>query len=153
MPAIILENIRSAYNVWNIIRTCDVFWFDAIISGYTPSPFIKQKVKKTSLWAEESIDIYEFWDIEDALKFSKEKYWLVVAAEISDFSENLENIWKFIGNQKDICIVFGNEISWVMQETLDFVDKVFHIPMVGKKESLNVWQSSAIFMREIFKNL
>jgi len=151
MPAVILENIRSAYNVGNIIRTADAFGFDVIISWYTPSPNRDNSVCKTSLWAEKKVDIFEFWNTKEAILFTKQKYWKVIAAEITKKAKSLKDN-KFLF-QKDIAIVFGNEVEWVLEETLEMVDEVWYIPMKWIKESLNVWQSAAIFMREIFKNL
>jgi tRNA G18 (ribose-2'-O)-methylase SpoU len=46
---VILENIRSAYNVGNIIRTADALGRDVRLTGYSPSPEDTQKVVKTSL--------------------------------------------------------------------------------------------------------
>jgi len=55
MKVVILENIRSAYNVGNIIRTADALGWKVWLSGYTPSPEDTPKVKKTSLGAEETV--------------------------------------------------------------------------------------------------
>ncbi|MBU0626469.1 hypothetical protein KKG31_03975 [Patescibacteria group bacterium] len=52
MKVVILENIRSAYNVGNIIRTADALGWQVWLSGYTPSPQDNSKVVKTSLGAE-----------------------------------------------------------------------------------------------------
>ena len=151
MPAVILENIRSAYNVGNIIRTADAFGFDVIISGYTPSPFNNQSVLKTSLGAEKSVKIYEFWDPKKALIFAKNKYKIIFAAEIT---KNAKDITKFnFSLYKDLAIVFGNEKTGILPETMEFVDDIIFIPMFGRKESLNVWQAAAIFMYEIFRNI
>lgn len=49
MNIVILENIRSAYNVGNVVRTADALGQDVRITGYTPSPLEHPKVKKTSL--------------------------------------------------------------------------------------------------------
>ena len=147
MSIVILENIRSSYNVWNIIRTADALWFDVIISWYTPSPFREPKVCKTSLWAEKNIKIKEFWNTKEALIYAKSKTEIIIAAEIS---KNSISILDFQTNNKTISIVFWNEVDWVLKETLEFVDKIVHIPMIWIKESFNVWQSSAIFMREFF---
>ncbi len=57
---VILENIRSAYNVGNVIRTADALGREVWICGYTPSPLDHPKVKKTSLGAEESVAIQQF---------------------------------------------------------------------------------------------
>lgn len=49
MKVVILENIRSAYNVGNVIRTADALGWKVWIIGYTPSPLDNPKVRKTSL--------------------------------------------------------------------------------------------------------
>src|ERR1700712_3077587 len=56
MPVIVvLENIRSAYNVGSVFRTADAFLLEAIyICGYTCTPPHKE-IKKTALGAEESV--------------------------------------------------------------------------------------------------
>ena len=43
--------------------------------------------------------------------------------------------------------MFGNEVEGVLTSTLEQVDQIVYIPMQGIKESLNVGQTSAIFMR------
>ena len=55
MNVVILENIRSAYNVGNIIRTADALGRDVWLTGYSPSPEDTQKVVKTSLGAEKNV--------------------------------------------------------------------------------------------------
>lgn len=56
---IVLENLRSAYNVGNIIRTADALGWEVWLVGYTPSPFAlqkgKAKVAKTALGAENHV--------------------------------------------------------------------------------------------------
>ena len=149
MPAVILENIRSAYNVGNIIRTADAFWFEVIISWYTPNPLEDPSVCKTSLWAEKSVPIYSFWNPKEAIEFARSKYALIVASEIWVWWKDIRKFdfdW-------DIAIVFWNEKTWILRQTLELVDDIVFIPMIWKKESLNVWQSAAIFMWEVFKKL
>ena len=144
---VILENIRSAYNVWNIIRTADSLWWEVWITWYTPSPIDNPKVRKTSLWAESTVNLKQFDFTIDAIN-EAHKIWLeIIAAELtknsiplSDFSYNSEN-W--------IAIIFWNEIDWVMEKTLKEVDNVVEIPMQWIKESMNVGQSTAIFMWEL----
>lgn len=50
-----------------------------------------------------------------------------------------------------MAIVFGNEVEGVLPSTLNLVDHIVQIPMQGIKESLNIGQSAAIFMRELGK--
>jgi len=52
---VVLENIRSAYNVGSVFRTADAFLLEAIyICGYTCKPPHKE-IKKTALGAEDSV--------------------------------------------------------------------------------------------------
>ena len=52
---VVLENIRSAYNVGSVFRTSDAFLIEAIyIIGYSAKPPHKE-IKKTALGAEESV--------------------------------------------------------------------------------------------------
>lgn len=156
MPAIILENLRSAYNVWNIVRTADALWRDIIIAGYTPSPLSNPKVQKTSLWAQDMVAIHEYpgrhhdgsdlTAIQDALTFARAQYWPVYALEITDSSSDIRSInWSSLSG--NFALLVGNEPDGVEQSTLSSVDWVVHIPMLGSKESLNVGQAAAIAMR------
>lgn len=141
---VVLENLRSCYNVWNILRTADALWRDVILTWYTPSPHTQPKVKKTSLWAEETVNIKEFFTTSAALEFLKQETYTVVAAEVTDTAIDLDTF-----QQKKpplVAIVFWNEVTWIEQDTLSRIDSVVKIPMIWVKESLNVGQTAAIFM-------
>jgi len=145
-PLIILENIRSAYNVGNIIRTADALWYDVLLSWFTPNPNKKAQVKKTSLWAEESVGLKSIWNTSEAIAWVKEQWYTLVAAECSDYSIELN---AYEGAKNPVAIVMGNENTWVLPETLLAADAVLYIPMQGIKESLNVGQAAAIMMWEL----
>jgi len=156
MPAIILENLRSAYNVGNIVRTADALWRDIIIAGYTPSPLSNPKVIKTSLGAEQMITIHEYpWRHHDgsdltaimsAIEFARRTYGPVYALEITESSQDIRSIdWQWLDGK--FVLLVGNEPDGVEASTLTQVDGVLHIPMLGSKESLNVGQAAAIAMR------
>lgn len=141
---VVLENLRSCYNVWNILRTADALWRDVILTWYTPSPYTQPKVKKTSLGAEENVNLKEFFTTDAALEFLKSQNYAVVAAELADAAIDLDSF-----QQKKpplVAIIFGNEVTWVEVDTLNKVDAIVKVPMVWVKESLNVWQTAAIFM-------
>ena len=143
---IILENIRSAYNVGNVIRTADALGREVRITGYTPSPLDHPKVKKTSLGAEDSVALKQFDYTSDAITYAKEQKIWIIAAEITPDAIDLQSFSE--NNRADIAIVFGNE-EGVLPETLKAVDQVVFIPMQWIKESLNIGQSTAIFMRAL----
>jgi 23S rRNA (guanosine2251-2'-O)-methyltransferase len=147
MKIVILENIRSAYNVGNIIRTADALGRQVWITGYTPSPIDNKKVVKTSLGAEESVGIRQFDNTADAIAEAKKNKCTVIAAEIMPDAIDLAGFSKT--KTSDVAIVFGNEVDGVLSSTLKIVDHVMYIPMQGIKESINVGQTSAIFMRAL----
>ena len=147
---VILENISSAYNVWNIIRTADSLWREVWIVGYTPSPLDNPKVCKTSLWAENTVWLRQFDFTLDAIQEAREMWLEIIAAELT---ENSVSLWEYVCKSENwIAVIFGNEVDGVMPKTLKEVDWVVEIPMQWIKESMNVGQSTAIFMRELWKN-
>lgn len=145
MRIVILENIRSAYNVGNIIRTADALGWQVRLTGYTPSPLDNKKVVKTSLGAEESVGIRQFDNTVDAIDEAKKHNCTVIAAEITPGAIDLDTFSKT--KKSDVAVVFGNEVDGVLSSTLKLVDHVVYVPMKGIKESINVGQTSAIFMR------
>ena len=146
---VILENIRSAYNVWNIIRTADSLWWEVWICWYTPSPVDNPKVCKTSLWAENTVWLRQFDFTIDAIEEAREMWLEIIAAELT---ENSVSLWEYVcKSDNGIVVIFGNEVDGVMDKTLKEVDNVVEIPMQWIKESMNVGQSTAIFMWELRK--
>ncbi len=149
MRVVVLENIRSAYNVWNIIRTADALGWKVWLCGYTPNPLDHKKVSKTSLGAEVSVDLKQFDYTQDVIKYAKENNFKIIAAEVYDWAIDLSKYSKTIKPDENLAVIFGNEVDWVLKSSLDMVDNIVYIPMNWIKESLNVGQTSAIFMREL----
>lgn len=148
MRRIVVENLRSAYNVGNIVRTADALWRWVVRVGYTARADHKQ-VRKTSLWAEEEIPKMEFDTIADFLQYTDTSNGLVIAAELTETSIPIDTLPALDDTIGDIFVVVGNEVTGVEQETLNRVPMIIHIPMQGIKESLNVWQAAAIIMWEL----
>ncbi len=146
MRAVVLENIRSCYNVGSVVRVANFFGFDVIISGYTPSPLEKEQVQKTSLWAEENINIFHYYNPLKALYFAKQQYGRLIAAETENNAKEIANL-----SVEDnlLAVVLGNEKEWILRETLQKVDDVFYIHSIGDKSSLNVSQAATVFMYHI----
>lgn len=150
---VVIENVRSSYNVGNIIRTADALGYGVILSWYSPSPFKDIKVQKSSLWAENNVPIVEEWNTSQVISSLQHLGWYIVAAELTDTSIALSDFVRMYTNllSQKIAIVVWNEKTWVLTETLAFVDSVVHIPMQWIKASLNVGQAAAILMREVSK--
>lgn len=145
---VILENIRSAYNVGNIVRTCDALWWDCAAVWYTPHPLFHPKVAKSALWAEHNIHISTYPDSQSAFDFLETKKITQVAGEcgytqcVSLRDQSIQSLsWP-------IALWLWNEVKWVSREILKQVSHIIAIPMAWVKASLNVWQAAAILMRE-----
>jgi len=134
MKAIILENIRSLNNVGAIIRTADGAWFDRVVCvGYTPTP-PRKEISKTALGAENWVPWEYYEKIEDAIEAYKNLWCTIVVMEKNDESTSLFEL-----NPKlSIVLVMGNELEWVSETAQKMADHICHLPMLGKKESLNV---------------
>ncbi len=142
---LILNNIRSAYNVGSIFRTADAAGVSRIyLCGYTPSPDT-EKVAKTSLGAEKSVSwekIKDTWRLIEKLKSERVN---VVALEQSKTSRD----YKKFKPKFPLAVVVGNEVKGLSPSILKRVDSVWHIPMCGRKESLNVSVAVGIFLYSI----
>lgn len=131
---VVLDNLRSAYNVGSIIRTCDAFGIKKVyFCGITPETDNK-KVKKTSLGAEKNIDKSYHADTEAIIRKLKKEGRLILGLEVSPKSIPLPNFKE----KGDYVLVVGNEVSGISSEIQNICDYILEIPMQGVKESLNV---------------
>lgn len=146
---LVCENIRSAYNTGVMIRTADGLGRGVCLSGYTPHPDTESKVKKSSLGAEESVWLRQFWNTSEALSVLQEEWYVLIAMEITDMSISLGDINLEQFGDSPIALIMGNEKTWVLQETLDSCDLVTYIPMQWFKVSLNVAEAASIGMWEL----
>ena len=149
--SIILEDIRSAFNVGAIFRTADAAGIEKIyLTGITPYP-PHNRIPKTALGATETVAWEYSKSIEPVLTTLKEKGTTIIAAELAKDAK-IYTDYNFAGN-KQLAIVFGHEINGVTKETLRKCDAVVKIPMFGEKESLNVEVSCGIIIYEIVRQL
>jgi len=146
---IVLENIRSAYNVGSVFRTADAFLIEAIyIVGYSAKPPHKE-IKKTALGAEETVDWKYFKTPAEAVTELREKGFHVFAAEQAEKSCKLNAI-SFESGEK-IAVVFGNEVTGVEQSTIQLCDGCIEIPQLGMKHSLNIATAAGVVLWELVR--
>ncbi|MEK7564973.1 MAG: RNA methyltransferase [Patescibacteria group bacterium] len=147
MIYLILHNIRSAYNVGAIFRTADAVGVAKIyIGGYTPTPE-NPKVAKTSLGAENSVKWEKYFNTWKLVEELKSKNIKVVALEQSKESQD----YRKFKPKFPLAVVVGNEVKGISPNILKRVDSVWHIPMRGKKESLNVTVATGVFLYKILE--
>lgn len=135
--AVLLDNIRSAYNVGSIFRTADGAGVSEIIlSGITPTPDHPGAIK-TALGAEMSIPWSQTWSsLECCESYRKNGFTLVVLEKNITAIPIMEMLFEF--QPEKVLLVVGNENSGVDPDILNLADKIVFLPMLGLKESLNV---------------
>jgi 23S rRNA (guanosine2251-2'-O)-methyltransferase len=139
---VLLDNIRSAWNVGSILRSADGFGFThAYLCGITPTAD-NEAVTKTSLGAEDSVPWSYHKDAVKLVRGLKKEGWTVYALEddkraISLESDSLPSKVREQAPALQMLIV-GNEVTGVDPELLDLCDAIFYIPMRGEKKSFNV---------------
>ena len=148
MKYLLLENIRSAYNVGAIFRTADASGVDKIfLIGHTPTPIdrfgrVQTEIHKTSLGASDFI-AWEHADTATELLEQLQSDGVQVAAVeqtpqailITNFTE-----------PESVVYVLGNEVTGVSPEVLALADIIIELPMLGQKESLNVSVTAGIVL-------
>ena len=146
--AVLLDNVRSAWNVGSILRSADGFGFRHVyLCGITPTAD-NEAVTKTSLGAEDTIPWSYHKDAVKLVKGLKGEGWKVYALEDDERASSLESNNKLltaqnptpmgIGDPALHVLIVGNEVTGVDPEVLDLCDNIFYIPMYGEKKSFNV---------------
>jgi len=147
---VVLENIRSAYNVGSVFRTSDAFLIEAIyIIGYSAKPPHKE-IKKTALGAEDTVTWKYFKTSAEAIEELKIRKYKVYAVEQAEESYKLHSA-NFRQNEK-IAVVFGNEVTGVEQTTIHLCDGCIEIPQLGMKHSLNIATAAGIVLWELIRS-
>lgn len=135
---VLLDNLRSTYNVGSIFRTADGAGWDRLyLGGITPTP-AHPRVGKTALGAENSL-AWEYHANSVALaarlKAAGNLLWIL---ECSPAAIPLHAPELVRGLNRDLVLVMGNEVVGVDPGILELCDQVVAIPMAGQKGSLNV---------------
>ncbi len=152
---LVVHNIRSSHNVGSMFRTADGAGVSRIIlSGYTPghldprgkehTPFVK-----VSLGAEKIVPYSRSATLSGALKKLKKEGYTVIALEQNKNSKSLFNYKPSSGEK--LAVVMGNEVRGISAQSLKHADHILHIPMQGKKESLNVGVACGVALFTLLK--
>jgi len=144
---LILPDIRSCHNVGAMFRTADAFGVDKIfLVGYTPHP-PRPQIDKVSLGAEKWMEWQERRDLRRLVVALKKQGIKIIGLEKTKISQDIKDIK--ILDTGDFALIVGNEVDGIKPEILKLCNHVVHIPMMGKKESLNVSVAAGIAMYEL----
>jgi len=147
---IVLDNVRSAYNVGSVFRTADAFPVEMIylcgITGYPPH----KEISKTALGATETVKWKYNKSILESLNELKASGYAIYAVEQVEGSIMLDEFRKQNGTYQ-IALVFGHEVDGVQQDVLNLCDGFIEIPQGGTKHSLNIAVSAGVVLWEFFR--
>lgn len=141
---IVLDNIRSAFNVGSLFRTADAIGNCQIYLCGITSDIRNPKIYKTALGATESVPSKHYPNPMDAIKELKANKVPIYAVELTDSSKHFQEV----DYPEELAIVLGHERLGVNQLILDEADERIYIPMNGIKESLNVAIAGSVIMFE-----
>ena len=137
---IILDNLRSAFNVGAIFRTCDTLRVKGLfLCGCTAFP-PHVKLAKSSMGTIDYVPWKRFETTLEAVAYLKKQGIPVWAAETTSRSKPYNSV----NYPPELGIVFGNEALGVERAVLDACDALIEIPLYGFKNSLNVATSCGI---------
>lgn len=147
---IVLDNIRSIYNIGSVFRTADALFVEKIIlCGITAQP-PSDEIHKTALGAELCVSWEYYKNTIDAIhKLKNDNYQIWSVEQV----ENSTHLQHFHYNGEKIALVFGHEVKGVQQDIVNISDGAIEIPQFGTKHSLNVSVSAGIVLWDIIKNI
>jgi 23S rRNA (guanosine2251-2'-O)-methyltransferase len=141
---VLLDNIRSAYNVGSIFRSCDSAGVDKLyLTGYTAMP-PEPKLQKTALGSLDSVVWEHHCQPLSLIKLLRQNGFLIWSCEPISQAVSIFNT----PINQDICIILGNEVRGIQSEIISASDAVIKIPQLGIKSSLNVASAAAVIIYE-----
>ena len=147
---VVLDDVRSLYNVGSVFRSCDAFRVEAVyLCGITATP-PNAEIHKTALGGEDSVDWKYFATADEAVKALHEDGVFVYSIEQVEGSTKLQDLQL---EPRRYAVVFGNEVKGVHQSVVDASDGCLEIPQFGTKHSLNVSVTAGIVGWEFARQL
>jgi spoU rRNA methylase len=174
---VVLDDVRSLYNVGSVFRSADAFRVEAVyLCGITATP-PNAEIHKTALGGEDSVDWRYFERTEDAVEELHRKGVFVYSVEQVEGSTKLQElntqhsnrhhsssnnsshntsstpITQYSTSNTRYAIIMGNEVKGVKQSVVDMSDGCLEIPQFGTKHSLNVSVTTGIVIWEFARQL
>lgn len=144
---IVLDNLRSAFNVGSIFRTSEGAGVEHIhLCGITPYP-PNPKLEKTSRGACALVPWSHHVDTMEAIRHLRSQGFALAALELTDRSVD----YRSLPYPKPIAFILGHEVAGVTRPVLEAADWVIEIPLRGRKNSLNVATTCGIVLFEILR--
>lgn len=141
---IVLDNLRSAYNVGNIFRAAEATRAAGIVTcGYTATP-PHVKLQKTARGCDELVLCEHFDSTAEAILSLRKRGMKIYAVETVEESQ----LYWDAQIEFPCAFVLGNEALGISQEALALCDGFISLPALGRKNSINVGNCAAVILFE-----
>lgn len=150
---LVLDNIRSLYNVGSMFRTADGFGVSKIfLCGITGTPE-QNGLKKVALGAEDAVAWEHVATTDEALARLRADGYTLVGLELAP---QAQEIGEYAAANRDrgtdkLALIVGNEVDGLSPELMARLDATVFIPMRGTKESFNVSVAAGIALYGLLK--
>jgi tRNA G18 (ribose-2'-O)-methylase SpoU len=145
--SIVLDNVRSLYNVGSFFRTADASGCEKLyLCGITGRP-PKSGITKTALGAEDTVAWEHRPDAVEVTKNLSRQGYEIAAVETTVHAVDLFD-WK---PRFPVCLLFGHEVDGLAEPLAALADTYVRIPMLGRKHSLNVATAGGIVVYELLR--
>ena len=145
--SVLLDNVRSMYNVGSFFRTMDAAACECLyLSGITGRP-PKNAIAKTALGAEETLPWKHSPDPAATVEQLRLQGFEIAAVETSIHAVDLFD-WH---PRFPVCLLFGHEVDGLQPALLERCDTHVRIPMLGRKHSLNVATAGGVVLYELLR--
>ncbi|MGX7070475.1 23S rRNA (guanosine(2251)-2'-O)-methyltransferase RlmB [Gemella bergeri] len=145
---LILDHIEDPHNLGAIIRSAEACGVKAVIIPKRRAAVISQTTVKASAGAIEYIPVIRVSNLADTIKKLKQVGFWIAGTTLSERSEDYTKIAKDV----PLAIVIGNEGTGISKVIADECDFLYHLPMLGKIQSLNASVAAGIVMYERIKD-
>jgi len=143
-----LDGIRSLYNVGSIFRICEAAGFSSVILGNTLGKD-HPGVRKTAMGAEKWVDQEITADLAGCLLIKKEAGFNIIGIETVQTARAFHEFpWR-----DNTILVFGNEEYGISSHVMAVCDDFVHIPVFGKKNSINIAAAAAVICFQVAVSL
>lgn len=162
---VVLDDVRSLYNVGSVFRSADAFRVEAIyLCGITATP-PNAEIHKTALGGEDSVAWRYFAHTEEAVEELHRRGVSVYSVEQVEGSTKLQDLAPLLpavsreegenspAADRHYALILGNEVKGVKQTVVDMSDGCLEIPQFGTKHSLNVSVTAGIVIWEFARRL
>lgn len=148
---VVLDDVRSMYNIGSVFRTCDTFRVEALyLCGICQTP-PSTEIHKTALGAEDSVSWKYFKTTLEAVAELKKEGYQILSIEQVEHSTKLQIFIPKKGQR--YAVILGNEVKGVHQEVVDISDGCLEIPQLGTKHSMNVSVTAGIIIYKFAETL